>query len=494
MSFHLYMLGGEQPSWVTQLVDAGVTRVGLSYWSLSRRVNAEKVDVAKRFSAVEDVLLESGGYQANADPKRMTVGEWEAYARGYEAFVERNIEALTMVTELDCPALGPAWVESRRREFYDRIPDEVFLPVWHPEQGERTLRALLERYNRVSVVASVLDERGASVGTQLMSASRRHPQMLLHGSALTKPEMVETHPFTSAASSSWISPTRYGDTIVWDGQRLIRYPVRYKDQARTRHRRDFQLGGFDADAICAGENKELTRWTIWCWLQWEEWVRTRRGERMPTTSEALASGNPIDVQADGETAHTERVAVAGTVSGPPKERERELLPVFGIVQAADEDTEGKRSDQVQVLGRSVRQCSTCIIGSDCPKYSPGFQCGFELPVEIKTKAQRKAFLDGLNEIQAQRIAFMRLREEVLGGYSDPNLSKEIKLASDLMRTQAEIEDDGDYFEMTLRGRKGGAQGAISRFFGAEVGQQAQQLPNGGYGKEDVDLVLESAIR
>jgi hypothetical protein len=490
MSFQLYFLGGEQPSWVHQLVDGGVTRVGLSYWSLSRRVNAEKVDVASRFADVEDVLLESGGYQANADPDRMTVGEWEDYAADYESFVERNIDALTLVTELDCPALGPAWVEKRRREFYAKLPPEVFLPVWHPDQGERVLRDLLDEFNRVSVVASVLDDRGSSVGSQLMSAARRHPGMVLHGSALTKPEMVETHPFTSAASSSWISPTRYGDTIVWDGQRMVRYPMKYKDQARVRHQRDFQLGGFDAEAIAAGNNKELTRWTIWCWLQWEQWVRTRRGEHAEPAMSAPESGNSIELSTKPEISDTEQLPVAG----PPRERQRELLPVFAVVAADDEDSEDKQSKQVTVMGRSVRQCNTCIIGRDCPKYSPGFECGYDMPVAIKTKAQRKAFLDGLNEIQAQRIAFMRLREEVLGGYSDPNLSKEIKLASDLMRTQAEIEDDGDYFEMTLRGKRGGAQGALSKFFGADVGAAAQALPNGGYTREETDLVLESAVR
>jgi hypothetical protein len=35
--------------------------------------------------------------------------------------------------------------------------------------------------------------------------------------------------FGTATTDSWLSPTLYGETIVWDGHKLQRYPARLKD-------------------------------------------------------------------------------------------------------------------------------------------------------------------------------------------------------------------------------------------------------------------------
>jgi hypothetical protein len=54
--------------------------------------------------------------------------------------------------------------------------------------------------------------------------------------ALTKPDVLRVLPFNSAASTSWLSPAQFGDTIVWDGQRCVdtRVITRTRRVASTR--------------------------------------------------------------------------------------------------------------------------------------------------------------------------------------------------------------------------------------------------------------------
>jgi hypothetical protein len=89
----------------------------------------------------------------------------------------------------------------------------------------------------------------------------------LHAIAMTKPWAMAEVRWDSVASTSWLSPGQYGDTIVWTGKELKRYPRKYKDEARKRHRTLFTSAGFDAEKIAADDRIEVTRLSIWSWQQ-----------------------------------------------------------------------------------------------------------------------------------------------------------------------------------------------------------------------------------
>jgi len=57
-----------------------------------------------------------------------------------------------------------------------------------------------------------------------------------HGIACAKPDNLRQVPLATASTLSWLSPMMRGETIVWDGNRLVRYQKKMKDQARPRYK------------------------------------------------------------------------------------------------------------------------------------------------------------------------------------------------------------------------------------------------------------------
>jgi hypothetical protein len=85
---------------------------------------------------------------------------------------------------------------------------------------------------------------------------------------------------------------------------------------------------------------------------------------------------------------------------------------------------------------------------------------------VRTVADRQALMTGLIELQTGRVAFGAHVEQVRGGYPDANVSQEFDRLLKAFQVQAELEDDRDFFEVTMRGKGGGAGGVMSALFGA----------------------------
>lgn len=490
---HVYLLGAEQPSWRDTLLENGATHIGLSYWSLCRRTKSPQSrakPLADRFPDDHDLLLESGGFQANADPERMSLGDWEAYAVEYITFAVANQERCTLITEFDCLALGNEWIEEMRRKHWSQVDPAKFLPVWHPTQGLAALDRLADRYPLVSVVESVVTERGSSVAPQLRKLMQRGVRT--HGAALTKPETIDRMPFDTVASSSWISPTRWGDTILWDGRRLHRYPNRMKDTARGgRHKAWLEQNGFDTEALLADQNAELTRLSVWSWLEWASSVPERR---LPSKWEPRGTQTPRSGTADetvGGNAPDAVSASSGEVV-PARPRERVLLPVIGFATKEVATTTGGTASEMQMVmpDTSVRVCDTCLI-TNCEMREAGASCAFKFPVEMRTRGQAQAVRKGILEMMVQRVGFMRYNEERSGGYADENLDRMLDRLWKALQADAEIEDERDFVKLSLEGRGSSPSGLMSALFGREVGERSSRLPE-PVGPAGTDRIIEGS--
>jgi hypothetical protein len=84
---------------------------------------------------------------------------------------------------------------------------------------------------------------------------------------MTKPWAMAEVRWDSVASLSSMSPGKFGATMVWTGKKLERYPHKYKDEARKRHRTLFTSAGLDAEKIAADDRIKVTRLSIWSWRQ-----------------------------------------------------------------------------------------------------------------------------------------------------------------------------------------------------------------------------------
>jgi hypothetical protein len=497
-SFRLFFAGAEQPTWRKLLLAEGAGAVAISFRNLLNRLPKTKpYGLAGRFSDDVKILIDSGAYGA----KNLGDVEAEEYMRKYRKFVEEEEERIDFVTEFDHLSMGPDWIERWREDFWSLVDEAKFMPVWHTEFGPDVLEKMAERYTQIAVVGDV--ERTQS---RLNGVVARHG-VSLHGAAITKPDLLTQVRFRSASSTSWISPMKYGDTIVWDGHRLRRYPKAYKEQARKRHRMLFEKAGFNPDLIMNDDPKEVARLTIWSWLQQEAAVARRRGDRTSTAAQN-GSASTEDVAAttldedevefeetEGEAPATTHLPMRNLNAMPVARTEDEIrhLPTMAFSKKRVLSPEGSGSEDVLVPSsthRSLRRCDSCYVAGSCPAMTPGAECAFELPLNITTKEQLTGTLTTMLEIQAQRVAFARYAEEMEGGYPDPVLSSEMDRFFKMTIALKEIQDNRDFFRIQVEAK--GNAGVLSAIFGDKTGDAAKQLPR-PIPADQFDQVLEDIV-
>ena len=489
MSFTLWFMGGEQQVFQKLLLDQEATNIGVSFWGLKRRLPKTKPYLfSERLDDAFSIFLDSGG--GSLAKASLTVSEIEDYNEVYQDFVAANADRLTMVTELDAMQLGPRWIREQRAFYEEVLPAEVFMPIWHPDESTAELDRLAAEYERVGIHESALEQ--GNLAAKVNGMTQKYGTHF-HALASAKPDDLRAVHFASAATSSWLSPMKYGETMVWDGTKLHRYPAKYKEQARKRHRMLFEREGFDADAILADDPDEVARLTVWSLLQMAEQVERRRPSTPLTLVQGAKGADDAQIvvmrpdQADDPFAEVRQGDVDSTevdtrkserVPAVPREpHERRSLPVLGFTQPqpAEDDTEPSAPPTMRLGGSTARVCDSCYVSSQCPAFKPGNECAFDLPVELRTQEQLTSALTTVLEMQVQRVAFARYTEELGGGYPDPNVSTEITRTFDLVERLKKIEDSGDLLRIEMRGRPA-SSGILSHIFGPKAGERELERP------------------
>jgi len=490
VGFELYFMGGEQKGFQELLLEQKAVHIGVSFWGLKRRglPKTKAYLFSERLPDDFKVFLDSGGFSlAKAE---MTVSEIETYSAAYQEFVAANADRLTMVSELDARQLGPRWIREQRDFYEDVLPEGVFMPIWHADESIPELDRLAAEYERVGIHEAALEQ--GNLAARVNSMAMKYGTQF-HALASAKPDDLRAVHFSSAATSSWLSPMKYGETLVWDGTKLHRYPVKYKEQARKRHRMLFEREGFDADLILKDDPDEVARFTVWSLLQMAEQVERRRpaaaltliksekdadvvqiaDKRAEQGDDPFAELREGDADNSGEVArNSERVPAL-----PRDPAERRSLPVVGFTNppADSDDSEAQRAPATMRVGTTTaRVCDTCYVSAQCPAFKPGNECAFDLPVELRTREQLASALTTVLEMQVQRVAFARFTEELGGGYPDPNLSTEITRTFDLVERMKRIEDSGDLLRIEMRGRPANS-GILSQIFGPKAGEPQREL-------------------
>ena len=474
----IFFLGAEAPDHRKLLVDAGINNIGLSFAGLydKRLPKTKSYTLSDKFPGDQNLFVDSGGYSANNAAEKRTVAGWKAYSLTYQDFITHNIDRIEFCSEFDCLVLGQEWIQEQRSLFYDHLPREKFLPIWHPQTGFGELERLAQEYERVGISESAILSAG-NIAPRLNGLIQKYG-VLVHGLSMTKPDEMRNIKFDSVASTSWISPMKYGDTIVWDGTRLHRYPKKYKAQARKRYKTLFEREGFDAEAILNDEFQEVTRMTLWSWQRFEDSVNGSKRVVAPVLSDNSedyadsldAENDPGDVDNKALDVRKPEPVNKEPVTRRP-DSERTIIPVLGFAsretEVMDEDGNMKTvSTNVPVISRnSLRICDTCYLADRCPAFKPGNDCAYNIPIEVRTKEQLMSLLTGMIEMQTQRIMFMRFAEEANGGYADPNLSQEEDRLFKMVKDLKEIEDNREFMKINVEAR--GGAGVLSRLFGEE---------------------------
>jgi hypothetical protein len=180
-----------------------------------------------------------------------------------------------------------------------------------------------------------------------------------------------------------------------------------------------------------------------------------------------------------------------------------LLPVMGIesIVTAGSFSSSEQGESIEIDPQEVpvirynstplRQCNNCYLASRCPAFQENSDCGFKLPIEIRTKDQLLATLQAMIEMQASRVLFARFAEELEGQGIDPSLSSEMDRLFSLIDKFKNISDTRDMIRLEVEAR--GNSGVLSRLFGAKAGDTAKQLPNGGLTQNQTDNFISNVL-
>jgi hypothetical protein len=319
------------------------------------------------------------------------------------------------------------------------------------------------------------------------------PDLKFHGIACAKPDNLRQVALTTAGSLSWLSPMMRGETIVWNGTKLVRYQKKQKDQARPRYKAIIEKAGLDYNKIINDDSNEVTRLAIWSYLQLEKALDKRSGKKLSDNSEFRDDPGSAET---GSIVPDNRPSEGRKVLAERGSDELRTLPVFGVKNKTvlEKDEEGRDVIRdVPVLSStavSLRQCDTCFVAANCPAFKPQSPCAFNLPVEVKTKDQLKGLLNTIIEMQGSRVAFARYAEELNGGYPDPNTGQEIDRLFKLVGQMKELEENKEFIRITAERQTSG--GVLSALFGDKA-NALRELPNGGLTEGQASKIIDNGL-
>lgn len=475
-------LGAEVPSNRILLESTSATHVGVSFWGLVKRGLPQNKSYLLENYFKEHFYI----YVYPGIPKTEVLSSksLEDFAAEYEDFIAENIDRINMFSEITAE---PDFMEQQRKTVWSQVPPSKFLPSWTPLAGLPSLSLLVDNYLDIAIPGEELEDNSQLV-TVIRTFVRTHgTRFHILGSA--KPDILKQVTCETASTMSWLSPMRNGETIVWDGTKLVRYPARMKDQARPRYRSIYSKAGLNAENILEDDDKEVCRLAVWSYLQYE--ARLNGMEFEPIDPELYHNKG---WESDDDNAET----TPSTIDNRPTQTRKLLprdpsemgnLPVVGIEVKPVVDETGLIQDVTSIRSKSgsIRVCDTCFVASNCPAFKPQTTCAFNLPVEVKTKDQLKDLINAVIEMQAQRAFFMRFTEEMNGGYADPNVSKEIDRLFKLIKTTKELDDSREFIRMTVE--RQGSAGVLSSIFGDRA-NILKELPSEGLDESQTNQIIK----
>jgi hypothetical protein len=475
---------------------SGVTNVMLNYWGLCKRglPKTKAYLIGEHFLPHMKVWVDSGATQA--DKAGLSQRELEEYAANYEEFVALNYDRIEGWVEFDSQVWGLPKIIQNRAAFQN---DPKMWVVWHQTYNTLLLREWAQEYANVAIPGDAIEKVTSLSG--LVRNAKAQNDVKFHALATAKPDNLRQIPFDTASTLAWTSPMRRGETIVWDGTKLVRYPKKMKDQARLRYKNVVAQAGLDFDKFVNDDTTEATKVAVWSYLQLEAKMDKNKPDLrvikggLPSLEEMLADNNEGPLYTglmdfDTTPSNNRDMEVRKKVE-PRDPSEKVNLPVFGFESKTIVDADDTLRDVPVVRSQqaSLRQCNTCFVAANCPAFKPDNMCAFNLPVEVKTKEQLKDLLTSVIEMQGQRVMFMRYAEELNGGYADPNVSQEVDRLFKLIANMKDLESNKEFVQITASRETSG--GVLSAIFGdrASVLKEMEQPLN----EEQTTRIIKTSI-
>jgi len=462
--------------------------MGVSFYGLTKRgLPKTKKYLLENYFQENVRIFVHAGLPRNS---KLNGTELEEFAADYEDFILENMDRITLFTEFDHQNLTSDFIQTQRKTVWASVPPGKFLPVWQSATGVGGLKKLVDDYLDIGL-------RGEDIETVTNLASLTqtyHNQHMtrFHAIGCAKPDNLRQVKVETASSLAWLSPMMRGETIVWDGRKIVRYPQSMKEQARSRYKGVIERAGLSFEKVMEDDPKEISKLAVWSYDQLE--LRLSMGKPLDNDDEGIIyQPDLVDGNSAEEVPAVSVNKPVGTRNPEPRNPDEYVaLPVFGyqfkeVIESENGVDVVKQVPVVQSQSGSMRQCNTCYIAANCPAYKQDNQCAFSIPVEVKTKDQLKGLINAMIEMQAQRVGFQRYIEELSGGNADPNTSQEIDRLFKILKTVKDLDDTSSFIRMTVEQKSAG--GVMSAIFGDRA-QALKELPDGGLNEEQTTKIIK----
>jgi len=489
----LIYLGADVPSNRVILESVGVQHVGVSFWRLTKRgLPKNKTYLLSNYFNPATKIHVHPGIPSNA---QISLNELNEFAVEYETFLANNMNRITSFLEIDHPIYTKAVINAQREAAWGE--EDKFWATIRSDNSYAEIVEMCQKYKNVAIPYEVI-ESDVSLAAKTRALSTQYGTTF-HALACAKPDNLRQIQVATASTQSWLSPMMRGETIVWDGTKLVRYPKKMKDQARPRYKAVYEKAGLDFDKIVDDNPVEVAKLALWSYDQYEKRFNAMNNINPEDFNDEVHYKTDdlqeLDLTEIDPLEHDNRGVEMRKLISRDRD-EMALLPVFGteLKTVVERDEHGNDVVKEVPLMRSstvsLRMCDTCFVASNCPAFKPQTACAFSLPVEVKTKEQLTALLNAIVEMQGQRIAFARFAEELNGGYPDPNTGQEVDRLLKMLKNIKDLEDNSSYVKMTVEAKNGG--GVLSQIFG-ERAHNLNQLPDGGLNNEQVTRIIQQGI-
>jgi hypothetical protein len=450
--------GGEKGTYRNILTANGVPRIALNVTQYNVPKTKE-VDLKELLGGAEVYVYTSDG---------------DEDVNKFDEFIRTHADSITAV--IGRPDYNGDWL------------GEKYVPLWNDEHDVERLAYICQKYGRVAISDRAIN------GKTLPRIRQLHQRWGARLIGITsKIDTIEALAWDAVVVSSWTSVVRYGETQIWDGHGLRRYPAQKKQSARQSHRADIIRLGIDYEAIQADDVSEVAKLAVKSWMAWEAHTFNMgayhpSGDGDEDEFSGAEMGGLVAIPPSTVTSTFPVSTPPNIATAPPQtrhENDRKLLPVIGVEKVISkgtfttpdgeevEETEGSEVSIVRHDGSGIRQCDTCYLAPRCPAFQEHMECAYKIPVEIRTKQQLQAVLTAMLEMQTSRVLFARFAEELEGQGMDPNLSVEMDRLFKLVQQFKDIEDTRDLVRIEMEAK--GSAGVLSRIFGQKAATKANEL-------------------
>jgi hypothetical protein len=438
----IYLAGAENTSHQQILASCGASKVSVNVTSLLRR-------------------------RTSSWTLDLPYADWEWVAYCDSPATEGDLQEV-----LDNVSKPPVWVIGP--ESWSKWDN--YLPLWN---GEGAIPI------HVDTGLMVTDRVFKSKDLKRRALSSRHNGNVL--GAITGSTDPSIGKFDVVISGAWWSSMKFGETQVWDGQKLHRYNAERQGEVRERHTDDMKRLGIDSDLVMMRDPDETARLAVVSWQFYDQKLSSATIISFPKKS---IVSNPGESNMDLVGSDPQTLDIPTT-----KGRHQTVIPVVGMASITSTERLGDGSEIleeqaiIRTLPESIRSCDNCFLASSgCPGFQLGASCAYSIPVEIRSKDQLQAVMQAMVELQTQRVLQARFAEEIAGQELSTEVGREMDRLFTSVEKMRDIMDNRESVKMTVEAR--GRSGVLSRLFGDRVGTNARMLAQPVDSEDVLDAILD----